>query len=88
MTSGGFPAPKSPCWHASSRNMTTSLAPCISYGGMPTWRIGAIIWIRVHYVILTSSPLEDPTVVGWPKKVIFQPTSGGVPDGPGSRSLL
>ena len=43
---------------------------------------------RVHYVILTSSPLEDPTVVGWPKKVIFQPTSGGVPDGPGSRSLL
>jgi hypothetical protein len=43
---------------------------------------------RVHYVILTSRPLEDPTVVGWPKKVIFQPTSGGVPDGPGSRSLL
>ena len=50
----------------------------------PAWTLGK----RVHYVILTSSPLEDPTVVGWPKKVIFQPTSGGVPDGPGSRSLL
>ena len=47
-----------------------------------------LVWERVHYVILTSSPLEDPTVVGWPKKVIFQPTSGGVPDGPDSRSLL
>jgi hypothetical protein len=47
-----------------------------------------IVMIGVHYVILTSRPLEDPTVVGWPKKVIFQPTSGGVPDGPGSRSLL
>ena len=43
---------------------------------------------RVHYVILTSSPLEDSTVVGWPTKIIFQPTSGGAPDGPGSRSLL
>jgi hypothetical protein len=42
----------------------------------------------VHYVILTSSPLEDSTMVGWPTKIIFQPTSGGAPDGPGSRSLL
>jgi hypothetical protein len=44
--------------------------------------------LGVHYVILTSSPLEDSTMVGWPTKIIFQPTSGGAPDGPGSRSLL
>ena|SRR5215211_2017930 len=47
-----------------------------------------VVLDRVHYVILTSSPLEDRTVVGWPKKVIVQPTSGEVPDGPGSCSLL
>jgi len=42
----------------------------------------------VHYVILTRRPLEDSTVVGWPEKIVDQPTSGGVPHGRGSRYLL
>ena len=31
-------------------------------------------WRRVHYVILTSRPLKDSTVVGWPEKIVDQPT--------------
>ena len=43
---------------------------------------------RVHYIILTSRPLEDPTVVGWQETILSHPTCGGVPDGHGSRDLL
>jgi len=43
---------------------------------------------RVHYVILTRRLLEDSTVVGWPEKIVDQPTCGGVPHGRGSRYLL
>jgi hypothetical protein len=43
---------------------------------------------RVHYVILTSRPLEDSTVVGWQEKIFSRPTCGGAPDGHSSRDLL
>jgi hypothetical protein len=43
---------------------------------------------RVHYVILTSRPLEDSTVVGWQEKIAQQPTCGGAPDGHGSHYLF
>jgi hypothetical protein len=43
---------------------------------------------RVHYVILTRRPLEGSAVVGWPDKIVDQPTCGGVPHGRGSRYLL
>jgi hypothetical protein len=46
----------------------------------------ATVW--VHYVILTSRPLEDSTVVGWQEKIAQQPTCGGAPDGHGSHDLL
>jgi hypothetical protein len=42
----------------------------------------------VHYVILTSRPLEDSTVVGWQEKIAQQPTCGGAPDGHGSHYLF
>jgi len=43
---------------------------------------------RVHYVILRGRHLEDSIVVGWQEKRALQPTSGGAPDGHGSRDLL
>ena len=43
---------------------------------------------RVHYVILTSRPLKDSSVVGWPEKIVDQPTCGGVRHDRGSRDLL
>jgi len=42
----------------------------------------------VHYVILTSRPLEDSTVGGWQEKIAQQPTCGGAPDGHGSHDLF
>src|SRR5882724_6748694 len=47
-----------------------------------------MVSIWVHYIILTSRPLEDPTVVGWQETILSHPTCGGVPDGHGSRDLL
>jgi len=58
-------------------------------GGMVWMALALMVSTRwVHYIILTSRPLEDPTVVGWQETILSHPPCGGVPDGHGSRDLF
>ena len=80
----------SPSWYPTKRE-TAKVVPTWNYAVVHAHGALRVIddraW-RVHYVVLTRRPVEDSTVVGWPEKIVDQPTCGGIPHGRGSRYLL
>src|SRR5882724_1109437 len=73
-------------WASSTMTMMFERSLSLPPASPNLWMVVISTW--VHYIILTSRPLEDPTVVGWQETILSHPTCGGVPDGHGSRDLL